>query len=249
MLKRFVRAFIPSVDMRTASGKEFFWTPRGRGRNKSPATLAIASTLTWPFEFQRESFFHRFAKAFGFATELQTGDTEFDAKFYICCDNQDVLRQFKLNATLRDLVKKLFLENVDSISNDPKDGRLIVTLKRNVHAIDEGTSELLVDLLRQYKQQCMNIHVSDPHRNSRLIAHTSIGVCMVASAATFIYLTGIHHRLSNVWEFIAYSIPIGIVIALAILIILRAVNGSSSYGALRFTGKFGQRLYRDECGQ
>lgn len=67
------------------------------------------------FKLTEESSFDRFFKALGLATEVQSGDAEFDRRVYIACDHPIFSDEIKSDAEARRLITKLFDAGVKQI--------------------------------------------------------------------------------------------------------------------------------------
>lgn len=70
------------------------------------------------FRLTEESAFDRFFKSLGLATEIQSGDTEFDRRIYIACDHPIFADEIRADAEARRLIIKLFNSGVNRISFD-----------------------------------------------------------------------------------------------------------------------------------
>lgn len=70
------------------------------------------------FRLTEESTFDRFFKAWGLATEIQSGDAEFDQRIYIACDHPIFSDEIRADSEARRLILKLFNSGVNRISFD-----------------------------------------------------------------------------------------------------------------------------------
>jgi cytochrome c553 len=70
--------------------------------------LGIEMEPLFCFAIRRENAFDRFAKWLHVAQEWQTGESEFDARFYLLSDDPTLLRVLSSDSKLRSLVNQLF---------------------------------------------------------------------------------------------------------------------------------------------
>ena len=103
----------------TTTGKEFQWkVARNKGRPVG-SWLGIDARCSFDFTLEPEGWFHRISKRFGFCTELQTGDQDFDRRVFIRSDGSVFLQKLSSDSELHSLVLNVFKFGAASIYSTP----------------------------------------------------------------------------------------------------------------------------------
>ncbi|MEQ1790174.1 MAG: hypothetical protein ABL857_07010, partial [Rickettsiales bacterium] len=92
----------------------YFEKKAKRGKNGPIYTaktfIGVVSKSNVQFMITKEKSSDRTLKKLGISSEFQTGDSEFDHKFYICCDNNEINKSIALSNETRNLIKEIFQE-------------------------------------------------------------------------------------------------------------------------------------------
>ncbi len=77
--------------------------------------LGIPATCKTSFMIFPEKNSNAYLKKIGLCNEFQTGDTEFDRKYFISCDETSFLEELRLNKELRKLIDELFTKGAQYV--------------------------------------------------------------------------------------------------------------------------------------
>lgn len=95
---------------------KYFKETFGRGRYSGPITLlSLPISLPHSFHLHLESDIDHYAKQLGLATEFQTGDQQFDQKWYIASDNPHFTSVLKSDHQLREKIRELCSSELFSV--------------------------------------------------------------------------------------------------------------------------------------
>lgn len=86
------------------------YQPPIKGKNGRPSLLRVCAPTPCELEFTitRQTWFDRFAKRIGLVIELESGDPEFDAAFYIRTDANEFVQAFVNDPAKRRAIRELF---------------------------------------------------------------------------------------------------------------------------------------------
>jgi hypothetical protein len=82
--------------------------------------IGVPLVTKYHAHFARETKFHRFLKALGFATEIQTGDHSFDARVYVTADHPMMMYRLSKDQELRRSIIQILRQPGASIFCDGK---------------------------------------------------------------------------------------------------------------------------------
>lgn len=108
------------------------------------------------FRLVPEKNWHKWCKTIGLASEIQTGDSEFDQMFYVESDHPAFLKKIRSETTLVNSLKKLSEIGFKKITSDGR-GYLSLETETQTKEIPENT---ILDALLNLKQQIESIKVS-----------------------------------------------------------------------------------------
>ncbi|MBU4306047.1 MAG: hypothetical protein KJ893_10590 [Candidatus Omnitrophica bacterium] len=97
----------------------YAYSPPGKN-NPSVLKVTIPCSSRGEFAVVLESEFDKTAKKLGFSSELQTGDKDFDANYYILSDTVDFARIYFQSTEKRELIKKIYDIGFNNIKHDGK---------------------------------------------------------------------------------------------------------------------------------
>lgn len=94
--------------------------------------------------FRNENFFSRFLKSTGFASELQTGNKEFDDSIFVACDDTEAIRYFQEHKLAQDAVLKIWQQGWHDILTDGRSGKIRLKGKSKAPLTKEVLDHLLI---------------------------------------------------------------------------------------------------------
>lgn len=225
----------------TRSGKSYQWN-YVRTKNGARASLIVTTDVPISFSLEEEKWFQRFAKKLGFATEFQTGDTQFDKQVYILSDSSDFCNRLRSDDVLRKLCVQLFTVG-DCIKVDAGKGRIEVAWRQAQITLDPDTAEAMVTCVYDIARHLSTLQYRTTQQDHvrRIASMTISGLFMLTLFGGFIGMAAIpYHSLfpleiaKQVGMYLCILVPLT-------LFLLNVLFGGSSHGltTLKFFLLFG----------
>lgn len=222
-------------EMRTPSGRTYLWTyTSDRKKRFECSTISIKANIPFHFSLRSEGPLHRFAKTFGMATEYQTNDPSFDQRVYIECDSQEFGNKIRGNSTLKNTIVQL-LSLGENIKGDSKNGLLTIDLLKASPQLDDEQAEEIVSLMHNITSQVLAFNyqsIRKPIVRQKL--STALIVCYISVLViAIVTLVSAPYRLAFLEVgYIFHAIGYALVSSFVLLIALRILFASSSYGVI-----------------
>ena len=227
------RRFTGGAEMRTPSGRPYYWYHRKRnGRRPALTVLSLEFDAPFNFTLEAEGRMHRLAKWFGLASEFQTRDEAFDRSIYILSDVEDFGRGLQNHDTLRGLFMKLFSMDIDSISADVKNRRLVAEFTESRQSLDGADAETIVGLLREIAGHLSGAGEEGIRRDSTLRrnAQIAIGLFFVCLFGGLLLGPSMPYHLRDNNDMLWLAFSIGMLASVVMIALIKVLFGASSQG-------------------
>jgi len=206
------------------------------GSKNSPSYFKVwvACESAGEFTIRSESKFDVFAKRFGLAAEIQTGDKQFDNDFYIQTDSIAFSKNYFSNLNKRDAVRQLYEAGYNLLTHDGKNieariSPLSIDRLADSEMIQEAVqrlSALSKDLPANYYQS--RILGTHTWKANRILVFTIAGLSIVAGLGGIIWGLKAYPPLDGMDMFL-YSLQFSIAaFAVFSLLSVLLIRGRSS---------------------
>ena len=130
------------------NGRDYFQLYNPGGKNvPSSYTIKIECSSSGIFSVGRETGFDRFFKSLGVTREIQTGDKDFDQKFFINTNALEFTRAFFMNPEKCLSVKNIFEHGFTKVEHDGKTMAAICSPVQFKEPLDQTAIQKIVSFL------------------------------------------------------------------------------------------------------
>ena len=217
----------------TTTGKEFQWkVARNKGR---PVGSWLGIEAPWSFDFalEREGWFHRVSKSFGFCAELQTGDSDFDRRVFIRSDDTTFQQELSSDQRLHALILEAFAAGAGSIYATPT--LLTIQMKTASETPPAGAADRLVDTLAGLETRLAATGFANPDAARSVAtwrtAFSALPFFVIASAIAAGISMAVHrYTIVRMDQVLPLMGTLWVALTIGSLIVIRFVFHRSSYG-------------------
>lgn len=201
----------------TCNGTDYFqlFTPGGKNVPSS-YKIKIECPSSGFFRIARETGFDRFFKSLGIANEIQSGDKDFDNKFFIETDAVNFTRTYFMSSEKRRAVDSILDHGFTKVEHDGKTMTAICSPVQFKKPLDKTVIQKVVSSLTLLAQN-INAHpcedidqVNKGWKAKRIVAFTIPVMLFIIGIATF-FIGLIAYTPLDKWELflttLKYSVP------------------------------------------
>ena len=219
----------------TYNGTEYYqqYTPGGRNVPSS-YKIKIDCPSSGSFRISRETGFDRFFKALGIAKEIQTGNKEFDNKFFIKTDAVNFTRMFFMSTDKSRAISDVFKYGFTQVEHDGKTMAAVFSPVRFKNPLDDTLIQEIVTRLTVlaqniHEQSGESIHhVNQGWKVKRVVAFAIPGFLYIVGIPAFLFGL-LNYAPLDKWTLFLSTLKYSVPSFLAFLILaLKLIKGRST---------------------